>query len=185
MFQIDDCKEELLIGLISDTHIPYHGPIHQEIFIDKIPEALLEDFKRRQVDYVIHLGDYVEYRVFEELQDVFGKDKVIGIRGNMDNSEVQNKLPETLEFDLFGYKIFALHGEGGPNMIIRRISKHYDISKYDIVICGHIHRPLAEVRDGKWFINPGTPTDTKFTDIHSYAFLRLGKGKIEPEICYL
>lgn len=192
MVKIDDNKDELLIGLISDTHIPYHGPKYQEIFIDKIPEEIIKDFKQKNVDYVFHLGDYAQYRIFEELQEIFGKDKVIGISGNMDESEVHEKLPETMELELYNYKIFMVHGAGGPNMIIRRLNKQFDLSKYDIIICGHIHRPLNEKRDGRWYIGPGTPTDTKFAEKdsngkpkNSYGYLKIGKGIIEPEIVYL
>ena len=39
---IENNKEELLIGLISDTHVPTRT--------DKILEVILKDFKERNVD---------------------------------------------------------------------------------------------------------------------------------------
>ncbi|MHA1985579.1 MAG: metallophosphoesterase family protein [Promethearchaeota archaeon] len=171
-------KTELLIGLIGDTHIPSRAP--------EIPKNIISDFQDKKIDYLIHLGDFTELNVLNDLQETFGKDKVIGILGNMDNSKFQGVLPETLDFDLFGHKIFITHGTGGPNIIIKRLNKIHDLTTYDIIIFGHVHRPYNERwRDGKLYLCPGTPTDTVFTDINSYGFLRISKEKIEPEIIYM
>lgn len=174
---IDDSKDEILIGLIADTHIPSRCV--------EIPKIIIDDFLDKSVDYVFHLGDFTEYRVYEELQDIFGKDKVIGIRGNMDDSKINAELPDRLELAAYGYNILLLHGWGGPNMVIRRLKKHVDLEKYHIILFGHIHKPLTEKVENQYFINPGTPTDKKFTDINSYGFLTLSKEKIKPEIRYL
>lgn len=104
----------------------------------------------------------------------------------MDNNKIKGILPETLDFDLFGHKIFITHGTGGPNIIIKRLNKMHDLTNYDIIIFGHVHRPYNERwRDGKLYICPGTPTDTVFTDINSYGFLRISKDEVQPEIIYL
>jgi putative phosphoesterase len=174
---IDDSKDKILIGLISDTHIPSRG--------GEIPKVIIDDFLKNNVDYVVHLGDFTKYEVYEYLQNTFGKEKVIGIRGNMDDSKINKELPDRLELTAYGYNILLLHGWGGPNMVIRRLKKHIDLSKYHIIIFGHIHTPLTEKVDNQYFINPGTPTDKRFTDINSYGFLSLSRGKIEPRIVYL
>jgi len=174
---IDNGKDEILIGLISDTHIPSRGI--------EIPKVIIDDFLDKKVDYVFHLGDFTKYNVYEKLQDIFGKNKVIGIKGNMDDSKINSKLPERLELKAYGYNILLLHGWGGPNMVLRRLKKHADLAKYQIIIFGHIHKPLTEKVENQYFINPGTPTDKKFADINSYGFLTLSKEKIEPKICYL
>ncbi|MHA1724527.1 MAG: metallophosphoesterase family protein [Promethearchaeota archaeon] len=171
-------KEELLIGLISDTHIPSRGPA--------IPASIIEDFKKREIDFLFHLGDYEKYFVYENLLEAFGKEKVIGISGNMDDNKIRKTLPSQLEFELLGHKIFMTHGMGGPNIIIKRLNKNFNLSKYDIIIFGHVHRPYnVKWRDGKWYLNPGTPTDKRFTDINSYAFLHLTRTDVNLEIIYL
>ncbi|MHA1293449.1 MAG: metallophosphoesterase family protein [Promethearchaeota archaeon] len=170
-------KSELLIGLISDTHIPSRVP--------EIPAVIIDDFKEKNIDYLFHLGDYTSIKAYNSFIDTFGKNKVVAIRGNMDDRDL-NFLPETREFELFGHKIFLVHGMGGPNIIIKRLNKYYDLSEYDIIIFGHVHRPYNEKwRDGKLYINPGTPTDRKFTDINSYGFLKISRFKVEPKIIYL
>ena len=171
-------KEELLIGLISDTHVPSRGP--------HIPEVIIDDFKDKNVDYIFHLGDFEKFKAYQALLDTFGKEKVVGILGNMDDYKLRKILPETLEFELYGRKIFMTHGTGGPNIIIKRLNKNHDLTPYDIIIFGHVHRPYNEIwRDGKLYLNPGTPTDKRFTDINSYGFLKISKEKVDPKIVYL
>ncbi|MHA1282361.1 MAG: metallophosphoesterase family protein [Promethearchaeota archaeon] len=172
---IETNKSELLIGLISDTHVPSRVP--------EIPVKIIDDFKERGVDYVFHLGDFTNMKAYEQLLGEFGKEKVIAIQGNMDNQDLQKILPDKLELEIFDKRIFLVHGMGGPNMIIRRLNKNYDLSKYDVIIFGHVHRPYNEVwKDGKLYLNPGTPTDKKFTDINSYAYLTISEEDIKPEI---
>ncbi len=129
-------KEELLIGLIGDTHIPSRAP--------EIPHNIISDFKEKNIDYLIHLGDFTQLKVYNKLLETFGNDKVIGILGNMDSHKLKGFLHETVKFDLFGHKIFITHGTGGPNIIIKRLNKMHDLTNYDIIIFGHVHRPYNE-----------------------------------------
>ncbi|MFW9999667.1 MAG: metallophosphoesterase family protein [Candidatus Hodarchaeota archaeon] len=171
-------KEQLLIGLIGDTHI--HSRKGDTL------QKIIDDFKAKKVDYIFHVGDYTHYKVYKELQDIFGKERFIGIVGNMDDSKLSTELPKKIELDLFGHKIFVTHGEGGPHNIIERLNKRFDLSEYDIIIFGHAHRPFNEKKeDGKLYISPGTPTDKRFTDINSYGYLKISKDKVDPEIIYL
>ncbi|MFW9949774.1 MAG: metallophosphoesterase family protein [Candidatus Thorarchaeota archaeon] len=175
-------KKELLIGLLSDTHVPSRT--------NQIPNILIEDFKKRGVDYVFHLGDFTSYEVYQQLLNTFGRIKVIAIIGNMDfEPKLKKSLPEKREFELFNHKILMVHGMGGPNMIVKRLIKHLNLidKEYNIVLFGHTHRPMNEYHNGILFLNPGTctPVDNKFTVISSYGFLKISKEKIEPEIIYL
>jgi len=175
-------KKELLIGVLSDTHIPHRTTI--------FPEIVIKDFKKRNVDYVFHLGDFTEFKVYQRLVDEFGKEKVIAVKGNMDfNQELKNSLPDTIELEILGHKILMLHGMGGPNMIIKRLIKKLDLlnKDYNIVIFGHTHRPENEIVNEILFFSPGTtsPVDNKFTVVSSYGYLKISENKIEPEIIKL
>jgi putative phosphoesterase len=179
---INTNKKEILIGLLSDTHIP--------VRTRNMPDRVIEDFKNRRVDYVFHLGDFTSFKVYERLIETFGKDKVVAVKGNMDfDSKIKDSLPDTLEFKIYEFNVLMLHGMGGPNMIIRRLIKKLDLSNsnYDLVIFGHTHRPVNEKHNDILFFNPGTttPIDNKFTVISSYGYLRISKDKIEPEIISL
>ncbi|TFF98237.1 MAG: metallophosphoesterase [Promethearchaeota archaeon] len=171
---IEPNKKNLLIGVISDTHIPSRAAT--------IPQEIIDDFKERNIDYVFHLGDFTTLDAYNQLLNIFGKEKIIGISGNMDSREINKILPESREFELLGHKIFLTHGGGGPRGIIRRLNKAFDLSPYEIIIFGHIHQPMNKKEQGKYYFNPGTPTDKRFTDINSYAFLKLSKDNIKFEI---
>jgi len=180
MIQTD--KEEILIGLLSDTHVPQRT--------NKVPSVVIEDFKKRNVDYVFHMGDFTLFEVYEDLIKAFGSDKVVAVRGNMDlDSNLKQTLHEKLEFKIYNFKVLMLHGMGGPNIIIKRLIKKLDLlnSDYDIVIFGHTHRPVNEISNGILFFNPGTttPIDNKFTVVSSYGYLKITKDAIKPEIVYL
>jgi len=171
-------NEQLLIGLIGDTHLPSKE--------SEVLNNIINDFKDKKIDYLIHLGDFTDLEIFNFLQETFGKKKVIGIRGNMDTREIRNVLPEKIEINLFDHKVFITHGSGGPKNIIQTLNNKFDLKNYDIIIFGHIHHPYNERwEDGKLYLSPGTPTDRRFTDINSYGFLRISKEKIEPEIVFL
>ncbi|MFX1363672.1 MAG: metallophosphoesterase family protein [Promethearchaeota archaeon] len=171
-------EEQVLIGLISDTHVHSNFPT--------ILNKIIDDFKEKKIDYLIHLGDYTSYTIYENFQNIFSKEKFIGIKGNMDDSNLKEELPEKMELELFGHKIFITHGEGGPHNIIKLLNRRFDLSNYDVIIFGHAHRPFNETwEDGKLYINPGSPTDKRFTKINSYGYLKLSHEKIEPEIIYL
>lgn len=171
-------KKELLIGLISDTHVPSREP--------HIPQKIIEDFQQRNIDYLFHLGDFEKYNVYQKLINTFGEEKIFAVKGNMDDAKLKEKLPEILELELLGHKIFMTHGIGGPNMIIKRLNRIFDLKKYDIIIFGHVHRPYNEKwRDGKLYLNPGTPTDKRFTNVNSYGFLNITESEIDFEVVYL
>ena len=175
-------KNELLIGVLSDTHVPHRA--------SSIPEKVLDDFKRRNVDYVFHLGDFTSLEAYETLINIFGKDKVIAIHGNMDfDPKLRKTLPDKLELEIFSHKILLIHGMGGPNMIIKRLIKKLDLPNcdYEVIIFGHTHRPVNEKKNNVLFFNPGTttPIDNRLTVISSYGYLKISKNKVEPEIIYL
>ncbi|MFX1490345.1 MAG: metallophosphoesterase family protein [Promethearchaeota archaeon] len=176
MIQTD--KQELLIGLIGDTHIPSQA--------SAIPEQIINDFKKRKIDYLIHLGDFTDFEIYNYLQETFGEDKIIGIQGNMDTKKVKDTLPQEIELNLYGHKLLITHGSRGPNDIIERLSKANASKDHDIIIFGHVHRPFNERwKDGKLYLCPGSPTDKVFTNINSYGFLRISEKLIEPEIVVL
>ena len=175
MKKIQTQKDELLIGLISDTHCPSRGDV---------PQDIIQAFQEKNIDYLFHLGDFCNYETYQFFLDNFGKERLIAVLGNMDSdSKLKEILPETQELEIFSHKIFMTHGMGGPNMIIRRLNKNYKLEGFDIVIFGHVHRPYNEKKDdGRLYLSPGTPTDKRFTDINSYGYLKISKEKIEPKI---
>ncbi len=174
---INSDKEQILIGLISDTHIPSR--------CQNIPNSIIDDFKEKKVNYIFHLGDHTTIETYNNLINTFGKEKIISVAGNMDDLSITKILPKKRTIEILGYKIFLTHGKGGPYGIIERLNKRFDLRTYDIIIFGHTHKPINEIREGRYYFNPGTPIDKRFTNLNSYAFLTLTKNKINFQIVYI
>lgn len=148
------------IGLISDTH----GLLRPQAV------AALRDCER-----IIHGGDIGKPEVLGQLSALA---PVAAVRGNNDKGPWAEALPETLQLEIGGVRIHVLH----------------DLAQLDIdplaagvrvVVSGHSHRPLAEERNGVWFINPGSAGPRRFRLPVTVAELAIGGGSITPCIVEL
>ncbi|HTX60907.1 MAG TPA: YfcE family phosphodiesterase, partial [Methanobacterium sp.] len=81
----------MLIGVISDTHIPERA--------DKIPEIVFELFK--DVDMILHAGDLVSLDVKKQLEEIA---PTYCVQGNMDKY-FGLKLPETEVITIHEHRI--------------------------------------------------------------------------------
>jgi putative phosphoesterase len=148
------------VGVISDTH---------GLLRDEAVAAL------QGSEIIIHAGDIGKREVLERLSTIA---PVHAVRGNNDRDEWARGLPLTEVVELAGLHIYLLH----------------DIAELDIdpvaagmaaVITGHSHKPLAEVRDGVLFLNPGSAGPRRFTLPISVARLTVVDGRLAPEIVEL
>lgn len=124
---------------------------------------------------IIHAGDIGKREVLEGLSKIA---PVHAVRGNNDRDAWARGLPLTEVVELAGLHIYLVH----------------DIAELDIdpaaagmaaVITGHSHKPLAEVRDGVLFLNPGSAGPRRFTLPISVARMTVVTGRLEPEIVEL
>ncbi|MGB9595782.1 MAG: metallophosphoesterase [Candidatus Poribacteria bacterium] len=130
------------IGIISDTHDN----------IPKIKEAV-SIFNTKQVEFVIHAGDYIAPFSIALLDDL--KCDYVGVFGNNDGEKIglakkskyRIKVPPH-NITLENRKIIILHE---PNDIDNLIKSQ----NYDIIIYGHTHNPVIEKHNGILVINPG------------------------------
>ena len=157
--------------IISDTHIP-------NVALE-LPKEIIEEAKRS--DIIIHAGDIISIDVLNELKyyaDVYA------VRGNMDRfDEATYSLPEKLLINIEDIKVGVTHGSGAPWGIIKRVNKVFsNLEDLDIIIFGHTHHPLVEQKDGRLYINPGSPTDKRYAPYNSYAILEIDGKKIQAEI---
>ena len=54
-------KDQLLIGLIGDTHL--HSQEGNAL------KNIIDDFKEKNIDYLFHVGDFTRYKVYNEFSD--------------------------------------------------------------------------------------------------------------------
>ena len=81
----------MLIGLISDTHIPDRAKV--------LPQKVIEAFSN--VDLILHAGDLTSPRVIEELEEIA---PVMAVQGNMDRVNGID-LPKAKVIEAEGLKI--------------------------------------------------------------------------------
>lgn len=130
----------MLIGVLSDTHdhVPMIG-------------AALSLFAKRQVEAVIHSGDFVAPFAVRKLLQFTGP--IHAIYGNNDGERdgLRSLLPQLQDGPMFieidGCTILVHHyiGQCSPP----------DIQRANVVITGHSHEVVNRLDQGRLFLNPG------------------------------
>ncbi|KGK98148.1 phosphoesterase [Methanococcoides methylutens] len=150
---------------LSDTHLTRGG----------IPPAfkhLLDD-----CDIIAHAGDFTTMECYQAFADT---GKLKAVHGNSDDSELKELLPERLIFNADGVKIGLVH-EGALSIMDTTALRYLALEMgVDVLIFGHIHRPLVETSD-VILICPGSPTSPRMSD-PSIVKINIDNGKVSAEI---
>ena len=140
----------MLIGVISDTHIPERA--------DKIPEAVFEVFK--DVEMIFHVGDLVSMDVLQDLENLA---PTMCVQGYMDRM-CGLKLPKQEIVKIDGIKIGLDHGEVYPRGDTQQLKYIGMEMGVDVLISGHTHISFKKEIDNMLFLNPGSPTVPRLSD---------------------
>ena len=157
----------MLIGVISDTHIPERA--------SNIPDIVFEMFK--DVDLILHAGDLVSLDVLDELEEVA---PTRCVQGNMDRY-YGLKLPKNDIITARGHKIGLNHGEVYPRGDTQQLKYIALELGVDILITGHTHWAFIKEFDDIILLNPGSPTVPRMSD-PSVMFLEVDESSIESRI---
>lgn len=157
------------IAVLSDTHIPVNAADLPKQVYDGIAGAEL----------ILHAGDLLDMEVFKKLSEIAPTKAVCG---NMDSGAVAARLPKKDIIKINGLSIGLIHGWGPPFGLIELVKNEFKDNKVDAIVFGHSHTPVAEVKNGVLFFNPGSPTDKIFAPYNSYGILEIENGKITPRI---
>jgi len=175
-------KNEVLVGIISDTHIPSR--------VNTLPKKVFEVFKN--ADLIIHSGDIENLETLNELGKIA---PVFAVEGNMDQKETKEKLPEGISLKIYNWKIGIIHSPfpfwlGSHFNFVQEIAaeKLAERENFDILIFGHTHQPLLKELNLKGkkilLINPGSATIPFFTQ-PSVAILKISQKNFEAKIINL
>ena len=126
------------IGIVSDTH-------------DRVLPALHEALAG--VAEILHAGDVTSVEALAEIETIA---TVTAVRGNMDERPLADRLPEEIVLERGGIRIALVHGHRVGRASIDDLAKRYAGRGVDLVIWGHIHEPVSELREGIRYFNPGT-----------------------------
>jgi hypothetical protein len=133
-----------MIGILSDTH-------------DNLTQvrAAVRLFNDAGCDLIIHAGDFVAPFTVDELRNL--RAPVRGVFGNCDGEKagltrafqgVGEVREAPFAFLLGGIRFCVSHLDAPVERLVKA-------KTCDVVVFGHTHKPLVEVRDGVLLINPG------------------------------
>lgn len=151
------------IGLISDTH-------------GHIDPTVAQHFA--ECNEIWHAGDIGDHTVIEQLEAI---KPVRAVFGNIDDKEIQARLPEDLWMTIEGLTIWMTHIGGAPPNYNPRVKKVLKEKTPDIFICGHSHilKIMRDPARNLLFINPGAAGNHGFHHMKTLIRFTLTKGKIE------
>jgi len=168
---------DMLIGLVSDTHVRSLGSRVGlgQLIATELPDQILEAF--RGVDLILHCGDIYTLPILDKLETVA---PVLASEGDDDPFEIANDKRVKHEH-------FITH-EGVTIWI-----SHYGLwsnsskkEKPDVIVHGHSHRSAVEKQDGILRINPGSPTFPRYQHtLGTVGILEVKSGKADIEIVKL
>lgn len=137
------------IGVISDTH----GLLREEV--RKVLQGC---------DIILHGGDIHNETVIKKLQEIAS---LYVVRGNVDKEWAKN-LPKLLEVELFGIRIKMIHN-------IKELPQ--DLGAVDLVIYGHSHKYVDQVKNGIRFLNPGSCGPKRFYNPITMALIEVAEDR--------
>ncbi len=182
-----DTSKPLVLGVISDTHIPDRVRLLNPQVIPRLQAA--------GVTAILHAGDISSPKVLDQLNQVA---PVFAVRGNRDWL-LLSKLPLSSILKFGGIRIALTHGHGHWwNYLIDRIYfmfQGYHLERFlprlqasfpeaQVIVFGHTHHSLNRWSNGQLLFNPGSPhcPDDK-NEAPSIGFLRIdAEGRIQGEI---
>ncbi len=173
------------IGLISDTHIPHHGP-HP-------PRQVEQAFAG--VDLILHAGDIYEPECLEWLERLAPVRAVefgAGARYRMDD-----RVAEKQVIEICGYRVGMVHYLNLPGirtdmapgviqksplskgLFLPELEFFFAGNPVDVVVFGDTHDAMAEEVEGVLLVNPGSPSSTVHKrELGTVGILELGpQGK--------
>ena len=157
----------MLIGLISDTHIPDRARI--------LPQKVLEAFSN--VELILHAGDLTSPKVMDELEEIA---PVMAVQGNMDRANGID-LPKAKVIEAEGLKIGVIHGEVYPRAGSDQLLYLAKELNVDILVSGHSHQPKIEQKEGILLLNPGSPIVPRLAD-RTVMLLEIKDKAVDVEI---
>lgn len=153
-----DGMDTIRLGLIADTHYPTKLPL---LPYDAIEHAF------RDVDGILHAGDIESQDVLDTLSGIAPTQAV---RGEADCLS----LPEKRVLRFGDVRVGLIHGNrhpliehyfrlqrqcgnlyAGGQHLLDTLPQRFADDKVDVIIFGHLHRPMCIEQDGIILVNPG------------------------------
>lgn len=141
-------------------------------------QELINSFKSEKADMLVLSGDLLYHGPRNDLPEGYNpkkviellnslSDKIIAVRGNCDGEVDQMVLdfPIMADYSLIyadGIKIYVTHGH------IYSPENPLKMHEGDVMVSGHTHVLMAEQKDNKIFLNPGSASIPKENNPKTY-----------------
>jgi putative phosphoesterase len=154
--------------VISDTH--------------HLTTKVISELKKiKNIDKIIHLGDFVQdgKKISEQLSI-----PLVAVKGNCDFGDIKAPL-ETI-INVHNQKILICHGHKyGVKYGLDRLYYKALESNVDIVMFGHTHVCLNQRIENILFFNPGSPTLPRGNSKASYGSIDVNENSVESRIIFV
>ena len=167
----------MLIGLISDTHLPSLMRT-----LDELGPQVRDTFS--EVELILHAGDIHSRLVFDWLEEIA---PVLAARGNHDTFE-DPRLADRQLLTVEGWRLGMVHDlRPADRPMAELLARDFQGVEPDILIAGDTHVERIDFRDGHMLINAGSPNlpHHKETRLGTVALLELTPGRARAEIVVL
>jgi len=161
----------VLLAIVADTHLPRGSR--------RIPDACRE--RMAAADLIVHAGDFTALEVLRDIEAL--GPPVAAVRGNVDDPDLRQRLPESRIVDIDGARIALVHDSGPGRGRLERLRLRFPAVQ--AVVFGHSHIPLHESAGGFQIFNPGSPTDRRRQPVHTMGLARAEAGAVEFELVRL
>jgi uncharacterized protein len=125
-------------------------------------------------DLILHAGDFTSFAVLEQLRELAPLE---GVVGNMDEPELRAILPERRVVEAAGCRIGMIHDAGPALGRAERLAAAFPGCA--AVIYGHTHMPEATRLGETWILNPGSPTERRYSPHHGMLVLEVENGQLD------
>jgi len=147
-------RHRIRIGVISDTH----GLMRQEA-LDALQGS----------DLILHAGDVGGEEIMEALQAIA---PVYAVRGNMDGGAWAQRLPKTRWVEEGDITIYILHD-------LDKLDLVPEAAGISMVVSGHTHLFRESIREGVYYLNPGSAGPRRFSRPVSLAIVQVDGDEVE------
>jgi uncharacterized protein len=161
----------MLLGIISDTHMPRGDR--------RLPEACVE--RLAAVDVILHAGDVMTADALAGMESI--GPPLLAVHGNVDSAELRARLPAERTVEAGGARIAIVHDSGPARARLGRLRARFP--GVDAVVFGHSHLPLHEEAGGFQIFNPGSPTERRRAPTRTMGLARVEDGRVAFELVHL
>ena len=161
----------MLIGIISDTHMPRGGR--------RLPDGCVE--RLRDVDLILHAGDVMTAEALAEFESI--GPPLLAVHGKVDSAELRERLPAERIVEAGGARIAMVHDAGPARGRLARLRARFPEAA--AVVFGHSHQPLHEEAGDFQIFNPGSPTERRRAPTRSMGLASAEAGRVTFELVHV